>query len=83
MHPAPDTGNISLARLLAIEHPLLMDAWARGEDPEYLFVHPAVYQAVAVAKYGQSEDYWSSPLQLMGLTLVASESTPIDDPRLG
>ena len=83
MPTASGTGKVSLATLLAMEHPMLMDAWARGEDPEYLFVHPTVYQAVAVAKHGQSEDYWSSPLQLMGLTLVASESTPPDYPRLG
>lgn len=74
--------EVSVAALLAIEQPLLVDAWERGEDPEYLLVHPAVYQAVAEAKKGQAEDYWGAPLQLMGLTLVPSETTPIDRPAL-
>lgn len=76
----PEAGAPSVARLLDETRELIVQAVDRGERPEYLLVHPALYEAVAGAK--ARELSFGRPLRLLGLLLVRSEDPLVEGPRV-
>ncbi len=72
---------VSVARLLDRARELMVEAWDRDERPEYLLVHPSLYAAVMEAK--RREASRGRPVRLLGMVLVASDQTSIEEPDLG
>lgn len=60
----------SIALLLDQARGLIIDAWDRGERPEYLLVHHSLYEAVLTAK--AREHSFGRPVRLLGLLVVSS-----------
>ena len=73
-------GEVSVAALLDRARELMVQAWDRNHHPEYLLVHPALYEAVMGAK--RREAARGRPVRLLGLVLVASDETPLEEPDL-
>jgi len=77
---AAAVGNVSVATLLDRARELMVQAWDRGHHPEYLLVHPTLYHAVMTAR--RSEAARGRPVRLLGMVLVASDETPVEEPDL-
>lgn len=76
----PVAGAVSVAALLDRARELMVQAWDRDHHPEYLLVHPTLYHAVMHAK--RREAARGRPVRLLGMVLVASDETPIEEPDL-
>jgi hypothetical protein len=72
--------SVSVARLLDRARELIVEAWDRGERPEYLLVHPSVYEGVRQAK--AREHRYGRPIRLLGLLVVSSPAVDIDSPQV-
>ena len=72
--------DVSVARLLDDARERLIEAWDRDEEPQYLLVHPSLYDVVAQEK--AREVRHGRPLRLLGLLLVSSGATPVDAPEV-
>jgi hypothetical protein len=70
----------SVARLLDDARQRLVEAWDRDEEPQYLLVHPQLYEVVQQHK--AREVHRGRPLRLLGLLLVSSPETPLDAPQV-
>jgi hypothetical protein len=71
---------LSIAGLLDRTRELIVESWDRHERPEYLLVHPAVYEVLLTAK--AREHSFGRPIRLLGLLVVSSADVPIDEPRV-
>jgi hypothetical protein len=76
----PPLGGVSVARLLDDARERLVEAWDRDEEPQYLLVHPRLYDVVARAKAREVRQ--GRPLRLLGLLLVSSDATSVDAPEV-
>jgi hypothetical protein len=72
--------NVSIAALLDRARELIVEAWDRGERPEYLLVHPTIYEALLRAK--AREHGFGRPIRLLGLLVVSSQDLEIDQPSV-
>jgi hypothetical protein len=72
--------HVSIAGLLDRSRELIVNAWDRDEKPEYLLVHPAIYDAVLRAK--AREHGFGRPIRLLGLLVVSSPEVEIENPRV-
>ncbi len=72
--------QVSLARLLDDARERLVQAWDREEEPQYLLVHPSLYEVVARQKAREVQR--GRPLRLLGLLLVSSTETEVDAPEV-
>lgn len=75
-----ESDALEIARLLDDTRELIVQAWDRDEVPEYLLVNPRLYRVIANAKAREVDA--GRPLRLLGLLLVNSDSTPVDEPRV-
>ncbi|MFN0069880.1 MAG: hypothetical protein ACKVVP_00145 [Chloroflexota bacterium] len=75
-----ELGPPSLAALLDRARALMVEAWDRNERPEYLLVHPALYDAVLHAK--AREHSFGRPIRLLGLLVVSSATVEVDLPQV-
>jgi hypothetical protein len=73
-------GTVSIAGLLDRTRELIVRAWDRDERPEYLLVHPSVYDTVLQAK--AREHSFGRAIRLLGLLVVSSPDVEIDSPRV-
>jgi hypothetical protein len=72
--------ELSVARLLDDARQRLIEAWDRDEEPQYLLVHPRLYDVVAEAK--AREIRAGKALRLLGLLLVSSDTTGLESPEV-
>jgi hypothetical protein len=72
--------SVSIAGLLDRARELIVEAWDRGERPEYLLVHPAVYDTLLRAK--AREQSFGRAIRLLGLLVVSSAEVAIDSPKV-
>ena len=72
--------SVSIAGLLDRARELIVEAWDRGERPEYLLVHPAAYDALLTAK--AREQSFGRAIRLLGLLVVSSPDVGLGAPRV-
>jgi hypothetical protein len=72
--------SVSIAGLLDCARELIVEAWDRGEQPEYLLVHPSVFEAIHQAK--AREHSYGRPIRLLGLLVVSSPNVELDQPHV-
>jgi hypothetical protein len=72
--------SVSVAGLLDRTRELIVEAWDRQERPEYLLVHPSVYQTLLRAK--AREHSFGRPIRLLGLLVVSSADVDLSQPRV-
>jgi hypothetical protein len=58
----------------------IWDAWGSGAQVTALRVSPAVYDAVAAARFGENRVGRDYPLMLLGLPLIADPGVATYDP---
>ena len=80
MAPTGSQTAPSVARLLDQARALIVDSWDRGERPEYLLVHPSLYEQVLHAK--EREHHFGRPIRLLGLLVVSSPDLEVEQPKV-